>query len=168
MSSRLKRTAGYDRRPLSAGWQLCSTPAGACDRPDAAGVWSLDPGQPRIDAVDWWYRTAFPRPAAPGGQWVLGFDGLASHAEVWLNGTPLLTSDNMFLAHECPLDRLLADHNELLIRFRSLDELLKEKRPRPRWRVPMLAAQQLRWHRTTGPYRRARSCASAVTVRSGP
>jgi beta-mannosidase len=172
MPSRLKRTAGYDRRPLSAGWQLCSTPAGTCDRPDAlgradlnwlpacapstvaqcllaAGAWSRDPGQPRIDAVDWWYRTAFPRPVPPGGRWILGFDGLASHAEVWLNGTPLLTSDNMFLAHECPLDRLLADHNELVIRFRSLDEILKEKRPRPRWRVPMLAAQQLRWHRTT-------------------
>ena len=172
MPSRLKRTAGYDRRLLSAGWQLCSTPAGVCDGPGtlgradvkwlpatapstvaqcliSAGAWSLDAAQPRIDAADWWYRTTFPRPAAHAGQWVLGFDGLASRADVWLNGVPLLSSDNMFLAHEVPLDGPLAEHNELLIRFRSLDELLKAKRPRPRWRVPMLAAQQLRWHRTT-------------------
>jgi beta-mannosidase len=172
MPSRLKRTAGYDRRPLSAGWQLCSTPPGACDNPEAlgradatwlpatapstvaqclisAGAWNLDAAQPRIDAADWWFRTTFARPAAPTGQWVLGFDGLAGRAQVWLNGALLLTSDNMFLAHEVPLGGPLAEHNEILIRFRSLDELLKEKRPRPRWRVPMLAAQQLRWHRTT-------------------
>jgi beta-mannosidase len=172
MPSRLKRTAGYDRRLLSAGWQLCSTPAGVCDGPEAlgrahpkwlpatapstvaqclisAGVWSLDAPQLRIDAADWWYRTMFPRPATHAGRWILGFDGLASRADVWLNGTPLLASDNMFLAHEVALEGHLAEHNELLIRFRSLDELLKEKRPRPKWRVPMLAAQQLRWHRTT-------------------
>ncbi|GAC1459208.1 MAG: glycoside hydrolase family 2 protein [Steroidobacteraceae bacterium] len=81
--------------------------------------------------------------------WVLGLDGLASHAQVWLNGAPLLASDNMFLAHECALDGQLAQDNELLVRFRSLDELLKAKRARPRWRVPMLPTQQLRWHRTT-------------------
>jgi len=42
MPSRLKRTAGYDRRLLSAGWQLCSTPAGGCDGPEALGrAWDL-------------------------------------------------------------------------------------------------------------------------------
>src|SRR4029077_17089614 len=87
------------------------------------------------------------RPGSQAGLWVLGFDGLASSAQVWLNAAPLLSSDNMFHAHECPLDGRLADENELLIRFRSLDELLKAKRARARWRVPMLPAQQLRWHR---------------------
>jgi beta-mannosidase len=172
MPPRLKRIAGHDRHLLTAGWQLCSTPPDACDNPEAlkradltwlpasapstvaqclirAGAWSLEAAQPRIDAADWWYRASFPRPDAKAGLWVLGFDGLASNAQVWLNGTPLLTSDNMFLAHECPLDERLTGNNELLIRFRSLDQLLKQKRPRPRWRVPMLAGQQLRWHRTT-------------------
>ena len=172
MPPRLKRMSGYDRHPLTSGWQLCSTPPGACDGPETlgrldlewlpatapstvaqclirAGAWSLESAPFRIDAADWWYRTTFPRPAANAGVWILGLDGLASSAQVWLNGSPLLTSDNMFLAHECPLDGPLADHNELLIRFCSLDELLKVKRARPRWRVPMLAAQQLRWHRTT-------------------
>jgi beta-mannosidase len=172
MPPRFKRIAGYDRHLLREGWQLCATPPGTCDGPEAIeraerkwfpaaapstvaqclireGAWSLEPGQPRIDAADWWFRVSFPRPPAEAGAWILGFDGLAGSAQVWLNGTPLLSSDNMFLAHECPLEGRLADDNELLIRFRSLDELLKTKRARPRWRVPMLTAQQLRWHRTT-------------------
>src|ERR1700726_3450805 len=117
MPPRLKRIAGHDRHLLTAGWQLCSTPPGTGDGPEtlgradlkwlpasapstvaqcliAAGVWSLDSPQPRIDAADWWYRTSFPRTDANVGSSILGFDGLASNAEVWLNGTPLLTSDN--------------------------------------------------------------------------
>jgi beta-mannosidase len=174
MPSRLKRIAGNHRHPLASGWQLCGTPPDACDGPAAlarrdcelrwlparapstvarclsdAGAWSVADPQFRIDSQDWWYRLAFARPATAAGEWALGFDGLATAAEVWLNGAPLLASDNMFLAHECrPGERLLAQ-NELLLRFRSLDVALKTTRPRPRWRVPMLERQQLRWHRTT-------------------
>src|SRR5262249_51762932 len=39
--------------------------------------------------------------------------------------------------------------NELIIRFGALDEFLAVKRPRPRWRTPMVAHQQLRWARTS-------------------
>src|ERR1700683_2579493 len=132
MPPRLKRMSGYDRHPLTSGRQLCSTPPGACNGPETlrraelewlpatapstvaqclmrAGAWSLESAPFRIDAADWWYRTTFPRPAANAGVWILGLDGLASSAQVWLNGSPLLRSDNMFLAHECPLDGLLAD-----------------------------------------------------------
>src|SRR6185437_4014002 len=35
------------------------------------------------------------------------------------------------------------------IRCRALDQLLEAKRPRPRWRAPMVENQQLRWFRTT-------------------
>ena len=79
---------------------------------------------------------------------VLGFDGLAGVADLWLNGQALLTSDNMFAAHEIRLPEL-REQNELLIRFRSLDQQLKAKRPRPRWRAPMIENQQMRWFRTT-------------------
>ena len=74
MPPRLKRIAGYDRHLLGAGWQLCATPPGGCDAPEAlkqadpqwfpaaapstvaqcllrAGLWSFEPGQPRIDAT---------------------------------------------------------------------------------------------------------------------
>ena len=81
---------------------------------------------------------------------VLGFDGLATLAQAWLNGEPLLTSDNMFLAHTCPISGQLRDQgNELLLRFASLDAALAVRRPRPRWRTPMVENQQLRWCRTT-------------------
>ena len=38
---------------------------------------------------------------------------------------------------------------ELVIRCRALAPELAKKRPRPRWNVPMLEQQQLRWFRTT-------------------
>src|SRR6185503_12059805 len=102
-----------------------------------------------FDAEDWWFRCRFPAPASlPGDRLILGFDGLACVAEVWLNGEPLLNSDNMFAAHEIRLPDLPA-HNELLLRFRSLDRELKAKRPRPRWRAPMIENQQIRWFRVT-------------------
>jgi beta-mannosidase len=116
----------------------------------AANLWSLDAAQRRFDAEDWWYRVRFaPPPCAPNEELVLGFDGLATVADVWLNGVPLLSSDNMFVAHERVLDAVLPAENELIIRFRALDRLLEAKRPRPKWRAPMVENQQLRWFRTT-------------------
>ena len=171
MPARVKSIAGYRRQLLGSGWELCSTPpdahagpqqlsqagpawlaahvpstAAACLR--AADIWSLDSAPRRFDAEDWWYRLRFAAPAA-AQDLVLGFDGLATVADVWLNGKLLFTSDNMFLAHEYRIDAPLPPDNELLIRFRALDRLLEAKRPRPKWRAPMVENQQLRWHRTT-------------------
>ncbi|MDP3758995.1 MAG: glycoside hydrolase family 2 protein [Ramlibacter sp.] len=115
------------------------------------GVWTLDGPARDFDASDWWYRVGF-----DAAEWVtdervvLGFDGLATLATAWLNGQQLLESANMFLAHECDVTDLLRPAgNELLIRFASLSVELARRRPRPRWRTPMLAHQQLRWLRTT-------------------
>ena len=58
-----------------------------------ASAWSWDDNR-RFDAEDWWWRTTVPH----GG--VLCFAGLATLATVTLNGETILTSDNMFLAHE--------------------------------------------------------------------
>ena len=173
MPARVNSIAGHSHEALAAGWEICSTPPGALSGPKevsqaplqwlpahapstaaaclrAAGLWSLDTAPQRFDAQDWWYRLRFTaEPPAPDTALVLGFDGLATVADVWLNGAPLLTSDNMFLAHECRIDRPLAGTNELLIRFRALDVLLEAKRPRPKWRAPMVENQQLRWFRTT-------------------
>lgn len=137
------------------GWHEVRTLAtvAACERD--AQRWSLDaprsPDTPGFDALDWWYRLPFDVDGALDVPTRLRFDGLATLAEVWLNGEPLLSSDNMFVAHECPLPagRLRAQGNELTMRFRSLDHELARRRPRPAWRVPMLEQQQLRWIRTT-------------------
>ncbi|HEY0817437.1 MAG TPA: glycoside hydrolase family 2 protein [Rhizobacter sp.] len=116
----------------------------------ATGRWSLDGPARHFDEHDWWYRVAFDAEALEGAQAWMCFDGLATHAEAWLNGEPLLRSSNMFLSHERRIDTLLRrGRNELVLRFVSLDALLAQKRARPRWRAPMVAHQQLRWHRTT-------------------
>jgi beta-mannosidase len=161
------------RYPLVSNWQLCATPPGYISQlsdleqittwltlptlgPVAAvlrqlGQWSLDGSPRRFDAEDWWYRLRFNLSGhKPDGNTILGFDGLATLAEVWLNGERLLSSNNMFIEHQLPVGkRLLADANELVICFGALDSYLAQRRSRPRWRVPMLEHQQLRRVRTT-------------------
>ena len=116
----------------------------------ARGETPPDDGSRDLDAEAWCWRACFDRPTGLGADAVLGLDGLATLCEVWLNGAPLLASDNMFIAHRVPVGALLRpEGNELLIHVRPLTPRLAERRPRPRWRVPMLRQQQLRWWRTT-------------------
>ncbi|HWH85057.1 MAG TPA: hypothetical protein VNU71_22760, partial [Burkholderiaceae bacterium] len=160
------------RLPLQAVWALQRAPAaGPGEAPPAArdeewieipgpstvaaalralGRWSLDAPAQRFDADDWWFRARFDAPPrATGVRRRLVFGGLAGHCEAWLNGAPLLASDNMHLAHRCAEPRLEPTGNELLLRFASLDAWLARKRPRPRWRAPMVEHQQLRFTRNT-------------------
>ena len=67
-------------------------------------------------------RVAVPRwPATRrDDELVLAFDGLATVADVWLDGAPLLHSDNMFLRARARLDRDRTG-GELVIRCRALD-----------------------------------------------
>ena len=153
-------------RPLDSGWSLARTPAGACASPEAlagfATPWhaavvpgtvaaclhkDLDTPGP-YDADDWWYRTSFPRPAG-GARHYLRFEGLATLAQVWLNRRPILDSRNMFTASRVDVTALLAQENELVIAFRSLDAELAQRRPRPRWKTRLVENQSLRWVRTT-------------------
>ena len=75
------------------------------------------------------------------------FGGLATIAEVWLNGARILSSDNMFLAHD--VDVVLAGDNELVIAFRSLDKALEDRKGRARWRTRLVESNALRLVRTT-------------------
>lgn len=157
---------------LLADWFICAAPPGDSGqpapspqeawtaietlKPAAAALrdlnqWSIDEPARRFDAQDWWYRLTFDASQATDGEAIfLGFDGLATLAQVWLNGMALLTSTNMFVAHAVDVSRLLkATGNTLLIRFSALDTALTIKRKRPRWRAPMIENQQLRWFRTT-------------------
>ena len=112
----------------------------------AAGRWDLD--RPRdFDADDWWYRCRF---SAGGGSMPsrLCFDGLATVADAWLNGTHVLRSESMFTASAIDVSGVLRADNELLLRFHALRPLLAVRRPRPKWRTGLVADQQLRWHRT--------------------
>ncbi len=159
------------RRMLDAGWQLASQAAAsatevlpndaadwsAIDAPvpaaaalAAAGRWSLDGAVRRFDAEVWWYRLGFDAPTESAGPCSLGFDGLATLCDVSLNGQAILHSRNMFRRHEVDVSGLLRAHgNDLVLRFDALDTRLAERRPRPRWRTPMVEHAQLRWFRTT-------------------
>jgi beta-mannosidase len=162
-------TSRHPRRQLLAGdWDICATPPGVA-RPQEAhhwqrapgpwpaaavlrhlGQWSLNEPAPSFDGQDWHYRLRFDAPDAGRDGMVMGFDGLATMAKVSLNGEELLNSSNMFVAHEREVGTLLRPiGNELSLCFPSLDAELQQRRPRPRWRTPMVAHQQLRWIRTT-------------------
>lgn len=172
MSTGWRRCSSYERVALDAGWELCALAPGAAENPaalssqtlnwhaaqvpgtaasslQAAGLWNLD--TPRVfDAEDWWFRVRFKAPAhRPGDKVLLHFGGIATVAQVWLNGQSILESDNMFHSHLIDVGTLLTADNELLLCCRALEPLLRARRPRPRWRTPMVEQQQLRWIRTT-------------------
>src|SRR5215813_13386522 len=62
-----------------------------------AGRWSLDESRD-FDADDWWYRCRFaaPQTTSPSR---LRLEGLATVADVWLNGVQILHSESMFVAY---------------------------------------------------------------------
>ena len=136
---------GADEPPVDARWlnaQVPGTAAGAQldDDDELALLGDYDRGT-------WWFRCQFAARPQEGAH-LLRLGGLATLADVWLNGDHLLHSENMFRAHELRVDRL-AQSNELLIRFAPLTEHLAQRRPRPRWRTVRISHQNLRWVRTT-------------------
>ena len=112
----------------------------------------LNVHQPAIDTddFDWWYETAFVVERDDDADtYLLKFEGLATDAEVWLNGEPILQSHNMFREYQVPASNLQYGQNTVSIAFRSAHAAHKTKRPRPRWKTNLVNNQQLRWMRTT-------------------
>jgi beta-mannosidase len=95
-----------------------------------------------FDAADFWYRATL----HGDGTGVLRFDGLATLAEVYLDGTRILSSDNMFLAHT--IEITLSGTHTLHIAFRSIDAHLAGKKGRARWRPRLVRPPTLRFVRT--------------------
>ncbi len=119
----------------------------------ASAVWAADGVRAAMsidyDEGDWWFKTTFGVPSGGEDQpWLMAFDGLATLADVWLNGAHLLHSENMFRRSEVEIDRLDV-RNELVLRFAALAPELHQRRPRPRWRASLVREQNLRWFRTT-------------------
>jgi beta-mannosidase len=183
-------------------WSCCAQPAGVIEHPEqlagaaaqwlpaavpgtvagalaANGRWNFDQPQD-LDAHDWWFRTSLAAPEhVLAGPCYLCCDGLATLAEVWLNGRPVLATNNMFRAYRVDASGLLLAENELVIAFRSLGEDLKRKRARPRWKTNLVGHQQWRWQRTSllgripgwapvapaiGPWREVRLEATAASL----
>src|SRR6185436_17440551 len=85
----------------------------------------------------------------PSRRYRLRFDGLATLADVWVNGTLVLQACNMFRTYRVDVTGLLRERNDIVIRFASLERALAVKRPRPKWKTQLVARQELRWTRTT-------------------
>ena len=122
-------------------WIACALPNTAAGALRDAGEWSWE-SKRAFDAEDWWWRA--PIDAKPGETLALG--GIATLWDAWLDGVHVASGDNMFRSTRVAIT---APARELVIRCRSVTAELAKKRPRPRWRVPMIEQQQLRWFRTT-------------------
>jgi beta-mannosidase len=158
-------SAGQEVWPhrLETGWQCLSTAAGACASPAGwpADGWlaaqvpgtiagalraagRLDATQPPALALDdHWYRVTL----YGHGPQRLRLHGLATLAEVWLDGHKLLESDSMFISHD--LDITLTGSATLALCFRSLAPALAARRTRARWRPRLVSPPTLRNVRTT-------------------
>ncbi|THV20280.1 glycosyl hydrolase 2 galactose-binding domain-containing protein [Peteryoungia ipomoeae] len=157
---------GADVRPLEQGWTLLVTEAGRHEHPfdahrPAARIPATVPGTvagaladaglfdpaaptPLHDKDVWYFRSLEGEAAGPA---LLRFEGLATVAEVYVNGRLMLESDSMFEAHDVSLE--LTGRDDLAICFRALETRLNSKGPRARWRPQMMDHQALRLVRTT-------------------
>ena len=107
----------------------------------ALGRWSPDDAV-AFDAFDFWYRATL----VGEGAAILRLDQLATLAEVFLDGAPILSSDNMFLSHDVAV--ALNGTHALHIAFRSVDAALAQKKGRARWRPRLVRPPTLRFIRT--------------------
>lgn len=191
---------GADMRALEQGWTLLMTEAGRyyvpADLPRTAFNISasvpgtvaaalteaglFDPAHPvPLHDKDVWYRRSLagetPGPA------VLRFEGLATIAEIFVNGVLTHTCESMFDPVDLSLH--LSGRDELAICFRALQPHLDRKGPRARWRPQMINQQGLRHVRTTllghmpgwcpeihpvGPYRPISLIRPSRDIVSGP
>ncbi|MBK5305576.1 MAG: hypothetical protein JJD92_02695 [Frankiaceae bacterium] len=151
--------AGSSRLPLSTGWQLRRSGDDATDDDWLAAqvpgtVASAHRASGRavpadLDDVGWLFRTAVDAPAADTGeQLVLRFDGVATLADIVLDGTVIAEVRSMHTPVAVDVTDLLREGSSLEVRCAALGPVLATpRRPRARWRAA-LAPNGLRWIRT--------------------
>jgi len=141
--------AASDPRELEAlvpRWERAAVPGTAAGAWTSTGIASMADLAAKVDDLDWWFRSTF---AGEGsGSWEMELGGLATVADVWLNGRLVLHSENMFVGYDVATGPLMAE-NELVIHFAALNPLLEVRRPRPRWKTLLATHQNLRWVRTS-------------------
>lgn len=123
-------------------WIPARAPGTAAQALRDAGLWTLDAPEALHDR-DFWWRLRF---SGDGGR-TLRLHGLATLAEVWLDGKLLLRSTSMFTAHE--IEIALAGDAELHLAFRALAPALAAKTGRARWRTALATPGALRHVRAT-------------------
>ena len=84
-----------------------------------------------VEEEDWDFKKTFTVTAAQleYDEALICFDGLDTHADVFLNGSRILRSENMFVGHRVPVRNMLTEgDNELYIRFYSPIEMMMPAR----------------------------------------
>ncbi|WP_414437776.1 glycoside hydrolase family 2 protein [Burkholderia vietnamiensis] len=145
-------------------WSMLATPAGAVPAPSAlpaGAAWIAAPvpgtvaqalavagrldEAASLDERDHWYRVEL----RGHGARLLRFHGLATLAQAWLDDTPILHSDSMFVTHDVRVT--LAGQHTLFVCFRALAPHLCTARAarRARWRTRLAEPATLRTVRTS-------------------
>ncbi|SHE94546.1 beta-mannosidase [Kaistia soli DSM 19436] len=139
----LTEAGAFATPPGNADWLPAIVPGTAAQALAALGRWSLERPEP-LAGHDVWYRVTLPG----SGPARLDFEGLATIADIFLDGEKILASDSMFQPVSVVIDR--RPGAVLAICFRSLSaELERRKSKRARWRPTMIDDQRLRLVRTT-------------------
>jgi beta-mannosidase len=135
--------------PEGLSWVAARVPGTAAAALRDAGEWSRAEERD-FDTEDWWFRTSFQAtPVEADEEVVLCLQGIATVAEVYLNGELILQSESMFARYCLNVGALLEQCNELAIRCRALSPLLEpRRRPRARWRTRVVPEGNLRFFRT--------------------
>jgi beta-mannosidase len=92
-----------------------------------------------IEEKDWIYSTTFSvsKEELEHQNIELIFDGLDTFAEVYLNGKPILKSDNMFVGHQVDVKKILNQgDNTLVVRFESAVRKGKERAEKLPYKLP--------------------------------
>ncbi|WP_457104986.1 glycosyl hydrolase 2 galactose-binding domain-containing protein [Methylobacterium sp. P5_C11] len=123
-------------------WIAATVPGTAAAALRAAGRWNEAAPTPIHDR-DVWYRTRL----AGNGRVRLRLEGLATLAEVWLDGVPILFTRSMFEEHVVEAE--LGAASDLALCFRALKAELDRPAKRGRWRPRMITPGSLRHLRTS-------------------
>jgi beta-mannosidase len=129
------------RVPLDEDFSEARVPGTIADVLIQADRWSWDDPVP-LDEREVWYRCDF----EARGAHRLEFGGLATIADVFLDGEKIAFSRSMFVPIKCEVN--LSGKHRLEIRFRALTPYLENK-SRARWRPRMIQPSGLRNVRTT-------------------
>ncbi|MEN7528820.1 glycoside hydrolase family 2 protein [Cupriavidus sp. DL-D2] len=124
-------------------WLPATVPGTVATALRAAGRWD-ETLPPPLHQHDYWYRLQF----SGNGRRLLRCNGLATIAEVWLNGVNVLTTRHMFVAHQVEVE-LAGEENVLHICFRAMHPWLRTQRGPVRWKPRMIQPPTLRAVRTT-------------------
>ncbi|MDN8072671.1 glycoside hydrolase family 2 protein [Burkholderia vietnamiensis] len=128
--------------PAGAAWIAAPVPGTVAQALAVAG--RLDEAA-SLDERDHWYRVEL----RGHGARLLRFHGLATLAQAWLDDTPILHSDSMFVTHDVRVT--LAGQHTLFVCFRALAPHLRTARAarRARWRTRLAEPATLRTVRTS-------------------